>query len=394
MSPIQAPARRRTARAGRLAAAVAGLAVLATGAAAQTAAAVTNPALARAAAARAASAPAPIPINKANWSGSAGSNSRSPAWYTDRSGVVHLQGAATQTSTAGTDPSLIGTLPPAARPTTEISTVVHTFLGTFSGVLIGKDGTIRAPGAYDPAVTDLSFVSLEGITYRPAGAGSSIGLNATNWVPSGGDFRPPAWFKDGSGVVHLQGAATQFATTGSTPNLIGTLPPAARPANTVYTIVCAGQLGYADLAIEPNGTLDIIDPRPPAAKDYAIVSLESISYRPAGNGTAIPLNLQDWNGLAGSGSRPPTFYRDRSGVVHLQGAVSQFTASGTQPNVIGTLPSTIAPRHTVYTIVHTNLGTYADLAIESNGELALIDPRPPMVKDYSFVSLESITYRR
>jgi hypothetical protein len=29
-----------------------------------------------------------------------------------------------------------------------------------------------------------------------------------------------------------------------------------------------------------------------------------------------------------------------------------------------------------------------------SGALALIDPRPPMVKDYSFVSLESITYRR
>ena len=39
-------------------------------------------------------------------------------------------------------------------------------------------------------------------------------------------------------------------------------------------------------------------------------------------------------------------------------------------------------------------GTYADLAIEPSGQLALIDPRPPMVKDYSFVSLESITYRR
>ena len=37
---------------------------------------------------------------------------------------------------------------------------------------------------------------------------------------------------------------------------------------------------------------------------------------------------------------------------------------------------------------------YADLAIEPNGALALIDPRPPMVKDYTFVSLESITYRR
>jgi hypothetical protein len=48
----------------------------------------------------------------------------------------------------------------------------------------------------------------------------------------------------------------------------------------------------------------------------------------------------------------------------------------------------------VYTIVHTFNGTYADLAIEPNGQLDLIAPRPPMVQDYGFVSLESITYRR
>jgi hypothetical protein len=52
------------------------------------------------------------------------------------------------------------------------------------------------------------------------------------------------------------------------------------------------------------------------------------------------------------------------------------------------------PRHTVYTIVHTFNGTYADLSIAPNGQIALIDPRSPMVKDYTFVSLESIVYRR
>jgi hypothetical protein len=35
----------------------------------------------------------------------------------------------------------------------------------------------------------------------------------------------------------------------------------------------------------------------------------------------------------------------------------------------------------VYTIVHTFNGTYADLAITPNGQIAVIDPRPPMVKD-------------
>jgi hypothetical protein len=62
--------------------------------------------------------------------------------------------------------------------------------------------------------------------------------------------------------------------------------------------------------------------------------------------------------------------------------------------VIGTLPAAAAPGHTVHEIVHTYLGTYADLVIFPTGKLVLSNPRSPMVKDYSFVSLESITYRR
>jgi len=49
----------------------------------------------------------------------------------------------------------------------------------------------------------------------------------------------------------------------------------------------------------------------------------------------------------------------------------------------------------VYTIVSTFGGSYADLAIETDGTIRLIDPRSPAVKDYAtFVSLEAISYRR
>jgi hypothetical protein len=48
----------------------------------------------------------------------------------------------------------------------------------------------------------------------------------------------------------------------------------------------------------------------------------------------------------------------------------------------------------VFTIVHTFNGTYADIAIQTNGQIGLIDPRPPAVKDYSFVSLEGISYQQ
>jgi hypothetical protein len=394
ISPIHSPARCRVARTARwltaVAAALCDLALGFTAAVQADAATIAGPARASSG-----SLPAlhPIAVNTANWSGSARFGSRSPAWYTDGSGVVHLQGAVTQTSPNGPDPDQIGTLPPAARPAHQLIAIVHTFNGTFATITVEPTGEIFAEEPMFPAVIDFSFLSLESISYSPSRSGSPIALNTANWT-SIICCGHAAWYKDRSGVVHLQGAAGQVSASGTSPNLIGTLPAAARPAQTVYTIVACTGSTYADLAIEPNGTINLIDPRPPADKDYFLVSLESLTYRPAGTGTEIAVNLANWSGLAGFGSRAPTWYKDRSGVVHLQGAVSQFTASGTQPNLVGTLPATVAPKHTVYTIVHTFNGTYADLSIAPNGQIGLIDPRPPMVKDYSFVSLESITYRR
>jgi hypothetical protein len=400
MIPAHPPARFRGTRAVRsfiaIAAVLGGLALTCTAAAQAGAATSAGPATS-ANPARSASLPAlqPIPLNTANWSGSAGFGSRAPAWYTDPSGVVHLQGAATQTSTTGANANVIGTLPPSARPVAGLITIAHTFNGTFSELYIAPDGTIRALPASPPAVGDLSFVSLEGVTYQPAGQGNPVALNALDWQAFGNPYRAPAWYKDGSGVVHLQGAVTQLFQSGTSPNQIGTLPAGAAPAQTVYTVVPTTISTYADLAIEPNGTINLIDPRPPAVKNYFFVSLESISYRPSGAGNPVALNAANWSGSAGFGSRGPAWYKDKSGIVHLQGAVTQTSAAGSSPNQIGTLPAAAAPRgHSVYTIVHTLNGTYADLAIAPDGTLNLIDPRLPMVKDYTFVSLEGITYRR
>jgi hypothetical protein len=106
------------------------------------------------------------------------------------------------------------------------------------------------------------------------------------------------------------------------------------------------------------------------------------------------VNTLNWSGNAGFGSRPPAWYKDNTGIVHLQGAVTQTNTSGANANLIGTLPATARPGHDVYTIVHTFGGTYADLVITPAGQIILLDPRSPAVKDYSFASIESITYQR
>jgi hypothetical protein len=228
-----------------------------------------------------ASTPVPIPVNTLNWSGSACCQSRAPAWYKDRSGVIHLQGAATQTNSTGPGANLIGTLPAAARPLANVFTIVHTASGTYTDLVVLTNGQIGLLDPRPPAVKDYSFVSLEGITYRPSLAGSAIPVNTLNWSGSACcQSRAPAWYKDRSGVIHLQGAATQTNSTGPGANLIGTLPPAARPLANVFTIVHTASGTYTDLVVLTNGQIGLLDPRPPAVKDYSFVSLEGITYRP------------------------------------------------------------------------------------------------------------------
>lgn len=74
--------------------------------------------------------------------------------------------------------------------------------------------------------------------------------------------------------------------------------------------------------------------------------------------------------------------------------MAQTSSSGVSANLVATLPVVARPTRTVYTIVHTFFGTYADLAIEPNGQIFVIAPRPPAVEDLRFLSLEGITYQQ
>jgi hypothetical protein len=374
----------RTARRLALALALGGLVV------------VTVPAYARpAAAARTAlAAPTPISLNKANWSGSAGYASRRPSWYQDGSDVIHLQGAVRQISSKGANAGLIGTLPARARPAADVYTIVHTFNGTYADLVIQTTGHIFVIGPRSPAVQDLSFLSLESITYRRSGATIPFSLNKKNWSGSAGyDSRYPAWYQDASGVIHLQGAVRQINGPALTSQILGTLPAGIRPAATLLFMVHSFNGTYAQVAIDTNGQVLVIPPVPPAVQDFSFVSLEGVSYRPGNQASPIPLNTKQWVGLTEFGTRAPAWYADRSGLIHLEGAVSATTRIDDYA-VIGTLPPKARPTADVYTIVPTNPETYTDLVIQTNGDIVLITPRPPAPVGNSVVFLEGITYRR
>jgi hypothetical protein len=222
-----------------------------------------------------------------------------------------------------------------------------------------------------------------------------ISVNTLNWSGKAGfGSRAPAWYKDTSGIVHLQGAATQTTGTGSGAGTIGILPPAARPDRDVYTVVHTLDGTYADLAIATNGEINVIAPRAPAVTDFGFASLEGITYKPGFPALGFPVNTANWSANAGFGSGSPGWWKDKSGVVHLQGAVTQTSSTGSGAGTIGTLPAAAWPKRDVYTVVHTLNGTYADLAIATNGRISVIAPRAPMITDYTFVSLEGISYQR
>jgi hypothetical protein len=108
--------------------------------------------------------------------------------------------------------------------------------------------------------------------------------------------------------------------------------------------------------------------------------------------TEIQLNTNNWSAGAGFGSVTPASYVDGDFVTHLQGAVKQISTGGPDPNLIGTIEGFGRPSHDVYTLVHTFAGTYADLGIAPSGQISLIDPRPPAVKDYRFVSFDGVNF--
>lgn len=338
-----------------------------------------------------------IGLNSVNWSSNAGFGSTAPGWYKETGfvdpDVVHLQGAVKQISATGANANLIGTLAAAASPDRVVYAVVHTFNGTYADIAISPNGQIALIDPRAPALKDYSFVSLEGITYEQfLPVGLPINPNSL-WSPNAGfGSGTPAWYEDGSFDVHLQGAMTQTSTSAS--NVLGTIVDGVAPQNRViFTIVHTFDGTYADVAISPNGQVALIDPRPPMVKDYSFVSLENITF---GDNTinALTPNSTNWSFSAGFGSAAPGWYKDAFGIVHLIGAAKQTSTAGSDPNLLGTLPAAASPKRTVYTIVHTFNGTYTDVAITPNGQISLIDPREPAVKDYSFVSLECITYQQ
>jgi hypothetical protein len=229
----------------------------------------------------------------------------------------------------------------------------------------------------------------------------------------------PGVVVDSEGIVHLVGGVSATGTPNEAScgalggvagdrTAIGQLTNNAWwPAQNVERVVHTYAGTYADLTISTTGAICLTAPPSPLVTDYRFVSLEGISYAPSGNpdpgeSQPIALNGPSWSPIQIPDSvepEAPSWFQDRDGTVHLEGS-ADFSDSLEEPfsNFVGTLPQSIRPSRSVYTVVATacNIyGTYADLVITPQGQILLINPRPP-ASSYSYwgpVSLDGITYQ-
>ena len=188
----------------------------------------------------------------------------------DSFGIVHLEGrhAAAQHGR----PDLLVPCPAARRPQRVGSA---TFAGTYADLEVAATASQPHPAAPAP-VTDFRFVSLE--ARRPSGAGTRSG-STVELLGRPGRVHRPGLVKDGSGIVHLQGAVRQTHAVGADQNVIGNVPAAARPARDVFEIVHTFNGTYADLEVATTGEISLIDPSV-RGQGLSFVSLEDVSYSP------------------------------------------------------------------------------------------------------------------
>ncbi|HEY1357195.1 MAG TPA: hypothetical protein VGF21_02720 [Thermoleophilaceae bacterium] len=110
----------------------------------------------------------------------------------------------------------------------------------------------------------------------PRTTGEFCGYDNGVWANYGQEYQPVGYFKDGQGLVHLQGSAHADGNAGPTYNrAIFFLPPGYRPSARRIFLVRDGDLGYAYVEIRPDGLVFSQDTEP-----VSYLALDGISFRP------------------------------------------------------------------------------------------------------------------
>jgi hypothetical protein len=300
-----------------------------------------------------------------------------PSWAV-RNGVVYLSGSVAQTSGTNNE---FAVLPAAARPSRVLYMTVFTWAGTQGFVIVHPNGAIQAwANPYSNAQT---LTSLAGISY-PAPALATTGLSLENgWQSSDSQWGTgdPS-YSVSNGMVYLSGSLHQPAGSNQ---VFGVLPPAARPARTLYLSVYtyAGTIGL--LKIDTSGTMYAYFG---GAQQYT--SLAGVSF-PVASATMTKLALiNGWNSAQPTYGTGDPSYSVNNGVVHLSGSLLQPQAGG---QMFAILPQAARPTNYLYIKTEVYSGSTANtgtVVITPNGEMYAYSLTASQAQQYT--SLAGISY--
>jgi hypothetical protein len=304
-----------------------------------------------------------------------------PAWAV-RNGVVYLTGSVIQTS--GTN-SEFAVLPSAARPSHVLYMAVHVAgQGNHGWIVVYPNGAMYAMG--DPYSAAQGFTNLAGISY-PAKATAMSTLSLENgWQSSDAQYGTgdPS-YRVSNGMVYLSGSLNQ-PTSGN--QVFGVLPPAARPAHTMYLSVYTFDGAIGLLEIDTNGNMLAYDG---GAPQYT--SLAGVSF-PVASAATNPLTLiNGWKSAQPSYGTGDPSYSVRNGVVHLSGSLLQPPAPGDTQD-FAVLPPAARPKYYLYikTAVSPpdSIAAAGDIVISPDGRM--YSDSFPVSESEAFTSLAGISY--
>jgi hypothetical protein len=304
-----------------------------------------------------------------------------PAW-TVRNGVLYLAGSVIQT---GGDLGEFAVLPPAARPSHRLyMTVDVAGQGTHGWIVVYPNGAMYAMG--DPYSDAQAFTGLAGISY-PAKAMTMSTLPVENgWqsADSQWDTGDPS-YSVSSGMVYLSGSLDQPSGDNQ---MFGVLPPAARPAHTMYLSVYTFGGAVGLLEIDTNGNMLAYEG---GAQQYT--SLAGVSFPVASAVTNQLTLINGWQSAQSPYGTGDPSYSVKNGVVHLSGSLFQPPADG-DTQEFAVLPKAARPKYFLY--IKTAVSRPDSLAAQGQIVICpdglLYSDSFPLSESESFTSLAGISY--
>jgi hypothetical protein len=290
--------------------------------------------------------------------------------YTQTSaGVVMLKGLVKKSS-AISPGDVIGILPLKYRPSSTLIYETSTNSNVASRVDVYPNGEIQVQ------VGDAGWVSLEGISFIPAGSAlPRINLTPANgWANYGGIYPAASYVRDSLGRIHTQGLIRNGTITDGTQLVSGI---SSGDLTGEYLHLPARSTTSSGIGIDPTKGI--------VAKGVGTstyLSLQSMYYS-IGSGTWTNLGLQNsW--IAYGGFSSPQYTKGSDNIVRLKGLIKGgSTINGT---VVANLPAGYRPKERLLLAALCNPQVWCRTDVLPNGNVELY------LSSSSWTSLDNITF--